>query len=212
MLGETKQRHMFRFAFCLLLATATFVTGCGTFGQQPSGELSIQSRRDASKLSQAGFDKATYNFDGPNNITVVAYSGEADTPTRAVVIRMFWQPKAGRTPIDSDATNATMHYVVFEGETTSSVEIYSGAGFVFPKQTPGEPKLNLGVWQADLRLSDSEMARDHAFGQAQLEGWITAARDDAGTEQMIRKLNHRIRELTGTVRMVHSESALQPQG
>ena len=213
MLVGIAHRHGSILIMTLLITSAGLLSGCAGFGSQPSGELAIRNRLDASQISQAGFEHASYNFDGPNNITVVAYAGPKEQPSRAVVIRMFWRPKAGRTPIDSNATNATMHYVIFDGESASEVDIYSGAGFVFPKQKLGEGRLNLGVWQADLRLSNAEVDADPSSSQAHLEGWITAVRDDAGTEQMIRTLNHRIRDVTGTVRMVQfdADAADQPQ-
>ncbi len=208
----TRRRATTLFVILFTLSTSV-LSGCGSFSaNRPSGELSISSRLDSKMLAEHGFDNALYNYDGQNNITVVAYSGSADEPTHAAVIRMFWRPRAGRTPIDRDATNATMHYVIFNGENDRGVDIYSGAGFVYPKQKPGGETLNLGVWQADLRLGENELTED-MLGPAQLEGWITAARDDAGTEKMIRRINHRIRDLTGTVRMVGrpTRSSSQPQ-
>lgn len=64
-------------------------------------------------------------------------------------IHMFLWPKAGRTPIDFDASNATIsHFVVADGR----VGIYGGGGFVLPSSGREDSSFAARVSRATLRL------------------------------------------------------------
>ncbi len=102
-----------------------------------------------------------------------------------VHIHMFLQPAAGRTPIDSAATNATIrHMIVARG----AVGIYEGAGFILPRLDAGQDTFSARIREASLRL----MRRDEAFsdplGAATFDASIRATEDPALARLIARRL------------------------
>lgn len=187
-----------------LIALCALIGGCGTKTlTAPGGKLAVRSQSNEGATLAGGFDSGYYEYDDANNVRVVLFDGPPEQPTQAAVITMFWNPRAGRTPIDPTATNATVQYVIFSGE--SEVGIYSGAGFMHPKGKPGGDRLSAAVWQATLRLTDRSENFQDLLGQAILEGNFSARRDDAAISQMVRRLNLIIRERLGYPRLVRGE-------
>lgn len=91
-------------------------------------------------------------------------------------VHMFLKPRAGRTPIDFDASNITVtHYVLAKG----AVGVYGGAGFMLPSGTPGDSDFGGRARGVTLR----PMARTAGFadrlGWNELSGKLSAERDDA---------------------------------
>jgi len=182
----------------------------------PAGAVSVDSQSQTGVRMRGGFDSGIYML-GPDqhSVTVLLYEGELNNPTQAVTVRMFWRPKAGATPIDRTATNATIHYVIFTGEPTGDVTageqigIYSGAGFLYPSNKPGGDRLTGGIWEANLRLSDHTEAFADLLGKAVIKGKFTARRDDLATDRALRRLNAVLRERLGYPRLVDAESSGQ---
>ncbi len=208
--------------FLLLLATIALLglTGCSSLNPenwralpQPltvfhstGGELAIRSQTVDGPRMKSGFSEGFFTVADKNTLTAVMYEGPADAPTQAVTIRMFWQPKAGRTPIDDTATNATIHYIIFTGDNREEIGIYSGAGFVYPNSGLEGDKLVAGVWQSSLRLADKSKGFHDHLGQATLEGRFTAKRDDAAIEPTLHALYVQIRERLGRSRLVGADA------
>lgn len=117
MLGtHTIFRFMPRAAAALLLLTMLAMPGCGTVSFGDGGSLTAESQRpEDRRVLASDFEHAVYAYDTKDTLTIVLYSGSADRPTQAAVVRMFWMPQAGTTPVDPTATNANVHYVVFAG-------------------------------------------------------------------------------------------------
>jgi hypothetical protein len=175
------------------------LAGCEGDG---GGNFAIRSVTDPNTSLHGDFSHGIYRYDDKNNLTVLLLDGPIENPTQAVTIRLMWAPHAGRTPIDSTATNATIHYVIFTGQANAQVGVYSGAGFVFTKTDPGGPSLEASVWQASLRLADKSQGFDDLLGQAMVKGGIAANRDDAAVSEKLRKLNVLLRQKLGYPRMV----------
>ena len=169
------------------------------------GELAARSMTEGGATLEGGFDTAVYSFDGKNRLTVLLYDGPIDDPRQAVTIRMFWRPRAGRTPLDGAATNATVNYVVFASDDRSSVGVYSGAGFLHPKSKLGKAQLAATLRNATLNLSDSDPTFVDLLGHAVLEGRFTARLDGTGLEQALRQLRVNVRNRLGRPRMVRSD-------
>ena len=185
----------------MLLTSLLFVTGCSG---NKAGSMSITSQNKSGSSLTGEFTTGLYRFDNKNQITMVLLDGPEDAPKQAVTVRMFWSPRPGRTPIDKNATNATIHYVIFPDEAHMQVGVYSGAGYMFPKGTPGAPELTLAIWQSTLRLTDSTQGFKDLLGPANLKGKITLKQDDAQVERIIRQLNANIRKTLGFPRMVEA--------
>ena len=190
-----------------LLATSV---GCQTLpnpltASRDAGKLAARSLTEPDTALKGGFETGLYAFDGKNRLTVLLYDGPIDNPTQAVTIRMFWRPHAGRTSLSGAATNATVNYVIFAGDDSSSVGIYSGAGFLHPKSRLGKAKLAATLRNATLNLAESDSAFVDLLGQAVLEGKFTARLDSAGLEQALRQLRTNVRQRLGYPRMVRAD-------
>lgn len=193
-----------RAALALLACLACL--GCARLGiGQTGGKLAIRSQAELKTVLQSGFETGLYRFDDKNNATIVLFNGPPENPAQAVTIRLFWQPRGGKTPIDQTATNATIHYVIFTGAPAQQAGVYSGAGFVYPKNSPGGARLQGSVWEADLVLQDSSSGFKDLLGQAKLTGSFAVRRDDAGTLGAIRRLELMVRQRLGYPRLVERD-------
>lgn len=184
----------------------------------PGGDLTLKSQLDEDKAIKTDFDSGFYSYGSTNEFTAVLIKGDIANPEAAMTIRMFWRPRVARTPIDRNATNATVHYIVFhnrlgdanETDTTSNtpprdhVGVFSGAGFVFPHAKPGGERLRIGVWEATLRLQPQDATPNFTdnLGAAILDGAFTVKRDEAQVNRLIRQLNVEIRSRLGHPRLV----------
>jgi hypothetical protein len=180
------------------------MTGCGVLG--PGGELTAAGTSAERRVKLTGsFDRAVYGHDRQENLTVILLDGPADAPTQAAVIRMFWMPKAGATPIAESATNASVHYCIFAGaDKPRPVGVYSGAGFFYPKSDLGGANLKGQLWEASLQLADrSEDFRD-LLGQSILRGQMTATKDEARVSELLHQLNVEVNNALGYPRLVHN--------
>ncbi|XAL99071.1 hypothetical protein OT109_15990 [Phycisphaeraceae bacterium D3-23] len=196
-------------ALAVLLALPLFV-GCSAVGVRGSA-LAVTSRDDAGSRLQGDFDTAYYAFDGENAVTVVLIAGPEEAPTQAAAIRLFWTPRAGKTPLSEDATNATVQYIVFADRRTEAgfyreVGVYSGAGFLYLDETPGSSQLNGSLWQADLLLADRSERFKDLLGLSRIAGSFTARRDEQKVNQLLRQLNSRVTDRLGYPRLVRADN------
>lgn len=186
-------------ALALLLVVAGLAMACTPSG---GGQLSIRSLTENDAFLRGGFSTGVYRYDDANHITVVLLDGPIENPSQAVTIRMLWAPRAGRTPIDATATNATIHYVIFTGTDRAQAGVYGGAGYIYPTSKRQASTLKAGVWEANLRMTDRSEGFEDRLGQAAVRGGLTARRDDVAVEATLRKLNVMIRQKLGYPRLV----------
>ncbi len=168
----------------------------------PGGRLRVISPAGQGVDAQFNFATGYYSYDDANTLTAVLFDGPEEQPRAALTVRMFWQPRAARTPIDPSATNATLHLVIFSESDPSAVAIFSGAGFLYPYDEPGTAQLQGGVWEANLRLADASESYNDPFGQALIEGRFTAQFDRAATERHLHHLRVLVHERLGRPRFV----------
>ena len=192
---------------CTIVALVCLpLVGCGALRLGGTGgRLHIESQAEPGTNLRGGFETGLYRFEGPNEVTVLLFDGPPDAPTQAVAIRMLWRPQAGRTPIDPNATNATVHYIIMTGADAGQVGVYSGAGYLFTHTRPGNKTLSAGIWQANLRLSDQSEGFADLLGQAILQGSFTARRDDVSTTRALRRLHQLVQQNLGYPRMVRAD-------
>lgn len=187
--------------FLLLAVNLALLPGCSFF-QGDAGNLTLRSQAPSGSTLQGNFTTSIYRFDSANHLTIILLDGPIENPVQALTVRMFWQPSAGKTPIDPTATNATVNYVIFTGSQGQEMGLYSGAGFLFPYDEPGDSSLSLGLWDANLLLTDRTTAFQDLLGPALLSGKFTAQRDDANTQDLIRRLNLLVSQRLQYPRMV----------
>ena len=191
-----------------LAAAMLALPGCTSWRQADLSQLSIRSQAPDGPVMKGAFDTAVYAYSGDSTLTVVLLDGPIDAPRQAVTLRMFWRPMAGRTPISSRATNATVHYLVFNpaprpGES-GAVAVYSGAGYLFPRDDAGDDQLAAALWDATVVLEDrSELFQD-VLGPAAVSGRFTATHDEARTLRLIAQLGQTVSDRLGYPRLVQS--------
>ena len=190
----------------LLVIFTALVLGCAGTGGASDDALSIQSRSNPEDIAVGGFDRGIYSMDGPSRLTILLTDGPVDAPNRALIVRMFWKPKAAATPLDETATNATVQYIVFNrGTDTPPVGIYSGGGFLYPENDPGGQSLQANLWQATLNLADKSEGFQDTLGSSILRGRFTATRDDEGMADAVRRVNIAVSESLGVPRFVRAD-------
>jgi len=211
----TPQVHRAWKLFVLTLFSALSLS-C-TIGSDPyNGNLYIQSRAKPDVLTVGGFDTGIYSLDDPSSITVVLTDGPRDHPDRALIVRMFWRPKAAATPLDETATNTTVQYIVFgdrpgdtQGGASDSrrvqVGIYSGGGFLYPETDLGAQTLQANLWQATLSLADKSDGFEDTLGPSIMRGRFTARRDDLAIIDAVRRVNIAVSEALGVPRFVRAD-------
>lgn len=180
----------------VLLLPAVLCAGCAG-----GGRLALRSAEHADRVLLGNFNQGIYGFDDRNTLHVVLIEGEAGAPAQAVHVQMYWTPRAGRTPIDENATNATVHYIVFTGEGAG---VYSGGGFLFPRNDPGERSLHAEVRNASLRLLDASGDFSDRLGLATASGGFRARRDDLAAQRTLRQIESHLRDRLGYPRFVDS--------
>ncbi|MFW6060989.1 MAG: hypothetical protein ACODAQ_12480 [Phycisphaeraceae bacterium] len=208
-LSRSARRAISTLSIALLLALPLALAGCGAAQFGPVGELTLHRQTGADEPLASRFDHGIYSFGGDNTLTIVLLQGSIEQPQRAVTMRMFWQPTAGRTPIDREATNTTIHYIRFESDADGQprVAVYSGAGFLYPRNTPGGATFHAGLWDATLRLTDTtDPATDPLAGPAAVRGSFSVRRDDAGVARMLRQLSVAVSHALTYPRLVRADT------
>lgn len=199
-----------------LLFTGLILGGCNSSLLTSPSALAVVSQGDSTLRLRGDFNTAYYVYDSTESVTVVLIEGPEDQPTQAAALRLMWNPKAGRTPITSDATNATIQYIVFADQRTSDgyfreVGIYNGAGFLFLDSEPGETRLSGSLWNADLLLADRSDNFKDLLGQSTLKGSFTAERNSEKVAQLLKQINTRVSERLGYPRLIRDMNNKQPR-
>jgi len=189
---------------------ALILIGCAAGNDPHDGDLTIQPRANPEDIAAGGFDRGIYSLDGPSVLTVLLTEGPEDNPTRALIVRMFWKPKAAATPLDETATNATVQYIVFQGTaepgaTPEQVGVYSGGGFLYPESEPGSATITANLWQATLSLADQSEGFEDTLGPSIMRGRFNAQRDDEGMIDAVRRVNIAVSEVLGVPRFVMAD-------
>jgi hypothetical protein len=158
------------------------LTGCGGMGQiiggGPAGDLRIQSLGEEPVALTGRFREAVYaNGDAVewsfllSDVAAAELMEGTATSGRIIHIELLWIPRAGTTPIEVTATNASVRYVIIaDGE----VGVYGGAGFAMPRGNPGDDRWTISLRGASLRLLHSTDGFVDLLTPAQLSGTVTA--------------------------------------
>lgn len=172
----------------LLAAFFLTVTGCGGgSGGSTSSKLGLVSRDNATAL-QPVFRTVVYSSSDNNtadiyltdlpaesfaaNAAPVAIPGATGVIAR---IHVFLIPKAGKTPISYDATNATLSWLVLTGD---SFGVYAGGGFLLTSSRPGKGSFGGPIRDATLQMVSSSPGFVDQLGHAVFTGSISARHDE----------------------------------
>ncbi len=91
-------------------------------------------------------------------------------------VQMFIRPRAGKTPIDSTATNATIRHVVL---SSGAIGIYSGGGFMLPRSSKKADVFRAKMRNASLVLTDQTANFHDPLGPSTMSLSVRAPTDEA---------------------------------
>lgn len=112
----------------------------------------------------------------PEDLVARLAQGVEGEPGVVLHLHLFLAPKAGRTPIDFTASNASVTLLVLNGAARG---VYGGGGFMLPSSSLGGATIAGEMRQATIRLVESDAGFGDALGLAEVSGDIAARRDDA---------------------------------
>lgn len=114
-----------------------------------------------------------------------AAAGEPGPPGTVLVINMFLDPEAGRTPIDFTASNTSVTAVVLTGESWG---VYGGGGFLLPSSFSSDRSFEGVMRGASLRMIRAEPGFEDRLGVSELSGEVIARRDDRAANAIAARL------------------------
>jgi hypothetical protein len=107
-----------------------------------------------------------------------------DVSGTIIHIVIFLQPRAGRTPIDNTACNASIRQIILSGPERG---VFGGGGFVVPSGL-GEATMSASVSGATLRLTGKTAGFVDALGPSRVAGSFTAVNDQEQTRLLAQRL------------------------
>jgi hypothetical protein len=190
----------------LIITLLGFTAAAGCASGRISGSLRAESLGDDRVYLDGVYETAVYSDRNTTEtsffITDIPIDDllAGDITTGMVVhFNLLWEPSAGKTPMDTSATNVTIRYIVF---TDGEMGIYGGAGFAIPKGEPGDGPMSLVLRDASMTLLDSTDGFIDLLSPGRLTGTITAGLDEQRSRQMAYALNQLVTNALGYTRLV----------
>jgi hypothetical protein len=175
------------------LAAVAGLAGCGSTAGffSGSGTPELRSEVSGNSLSFAG-ESATL----PTRVFAPSKVGVADlyltdlpesllreggdlSAAQGVIIHVhsFVRPRAGKTPIDPDATTAIARVFILTGDANAG--LYAGGGFFLTSDDPKDQTFSGSLRGATLYLSRATPGFEDLLGPSTLEGTLAATRDES---------------------------------
>jgi hypothetical protein len=187
----------------LLLGTLA-LSGCIFHGS--AGSLRTQSLSDDPVVLFGNFRNVYFSHSNESGTSFMLsnvpldqlQTGKLDN-AQILHVQLLWMPKAGSTPMEPSATNASIRYVVISG---GQVGLYSGAGFAMPSDSLDSDKVTLTLRDASVQLQQSTPGFHDLLSPAQMTGTFTAKNDDKITQQMNRAASQIVTNALGKTTLV----------
>jgi hypothetical protein len=151
-----------------------------TFGGS-GGELAAVSMNDSPVEFSIKTTRAVYDSDEDGES--LFYLSDMDTESlvdgtarngRFLAVRLLWNPRPGKTPMDASATNASVLLVILsDGE----VGVYGGAGYALPHGTPGQSRLGVTIRESTLTLLEATEGFNDLLSPSLITGSFVADHD-----------------------------------
>lgn len=125
-----------------------------------------------------------------------------------VHIDLLWIPKAGSTPMDSSATNASIRYIII---SHGQVGLYVGAGFALPSNDLNEDSVTITLRDASLELMESTEGFIDLLTPAQLSGRFSAQRNIEQVRELHVSLSQFVTDALGKTRFVMNDEVSPPR-
>jgi len=206
--------HLFRgwgfcVAYCRYILVFVFLFGlvsCKT----TSGEIEMVSLANTNVRISPKFATILFKKRGNEAVTVImsdlsseALKGGHFDGGTVLVIDMFLRPKAGSTPIEGTATNASFRQVIFPD--SEIVGVYGGGGFVYPTSKVSSGSFSADIFDATLKLVRSTDGFADRMHIVQMTGTIEAGRDDEAVSTIAILLNTEVSKRLGSIYFVVSD-------
>jgi hypothetical protein len=189
------------FALAIVSAAAA---GCSFGGS--AGSLRAQSLGDDPVVLYGTFKQVYFSHDEKESTSFMLSDVPIDDLLNGSIqngqllhVRLLWMPKAGSTPMDSTATNASIRFVVIAG---GEVGVYSGAGFAVPDSDLTGARAKVTLYDATVQLQDATAGFRDLLSPAHVSGSFTAIRDERLTQQMQRAASQLTTTALGKTRFV----------
>jgi hypothetical protein len=165
-----KQRNVIALA---LLIIATGLSGCKSFGP-----MRIKPVKPGSAATlRPKFTRGYFRFsrDQAYHFILLAKTKAPNggTVRQVMILRVFWKPIPGVTPILSTAINATIRYLIF---TPNGCGMYQGAGFVRLHDGRHARQMHASLVDGDIRLTGASGYFTDALGPSRITGDFEAIR------------------------------------
>lgn len=167
---------------CLALAAALF-PACATRARvesqvrnvvlEPDFRVSVYAAEDANTADIFLTDLSPDELSGA--IPIDAASGAL------AHIRLFLNPRPGRTPIDPTAISATVRLIVL---ATGEVGVYGGGGFIRPRGRPGDYTIRIDLENASLALVRASDGFEDLLGASVMQAHFNARRDEPAAQRL----------------------------
>ena len=117
-------------------------------------------------------------------------------------VEMLFPPRAGETPIDPDATNLSIRYIVISGGT---VGLYEGGGFGFPIGGHQDGEMSLRIEPSGLTLAESTEGFVDLLSPAVLNAVFSGNCDDIAGQHIADAVDQFITNSFGRTMYVRSD-------
>ena len=180
---------------CLLLVGLIFsLGGCS---DRQSGVFHFEVLTPHENELRQEFSQACYTNSDDAQVTIVLRSRQAIQSkvqtrhvTQHLIIKTFWRPQRGFTPVTVSATNANLEYLI---ELDSETAWYRGAGFVQvkPNQSPRDQQIHLR--SATLELHHHTTGFPVTFLKANVVGQARAIYDPEFVNDLLAEFGEKCR-------------------
>lgn len=188
------------------------ITGCA--GPNITGTLEVQSLSDQPVLLSAAFTSAVFTHEDSaetsfwlSDVPVADLLADDAGEGQIVHVELLWRPRAGSTPMDSSATNASIRYVVV---SHGEVGVYVGAGYATPHGSLDASRVRVSLHDASLRLSEATDGFRDLLGPAQLSGSFVARSDPEEARRIFVSVSQHVTDALGRTRFVLAEPTPAP--
>ncbi|MGP1273349.1 MAG: hypothetical protein ACTS22_08435 [Phycisphaerales bacterium] len=183
----------------LLVAAMLLLTGCGHYAR-----VSLAATEGDAVL-RPGYQTAAYTFTDENTVDLYLsdltpdelgrpWSDQGRPVGQITHIHMFIRPRPGRTPIDPNASNATIRHLILAPEGATG--IYAGGGFLLPSSSAASGTFKGSIKSGTLALDAASLNFTDALGAARFRASLKVRRDD----ELARTIALRLAEAARTVR------------
>lgn len=112
-----------------------------------------------------------------------------------VRIHVFVVPRAGRTPIDTDAFNAAVTHVIV---SSGQIGVYAGGGFVIPENSIGASELRARLAGGTVRFEAGTSGFTDRLGASTVSGMLRTTRNPSMAETAKARLDELARQARGS--------------